>query len=93
MDLAPPTHQSAPTTQAARVTAVGQRDDDTEGHYDKIEDVTPARHYPQYYNTEGSSTGHYDQLAEWYENTGDVRPYQQWSVSRDGHHDSNNGTS
>ena len=45
---------------------------------------TPASHDSQYYNTEGSSTGHYDQLVVRHENSGDV---QQWSVFRDGHHD------
>ena len=91
-DLAPPTGRPASTTQAARVIAAVQRDEDTDGHYDKIEDVTPKSHDPQYYNTEGSSTGHDDQLAERYENTGEVHPYQQWSVYRDRHHDNDTRT-
>ena len=92
VDRAPPARGSAPTTHTVGVTAAAQRDEDTEEHYVKIDDVTPASHDPQYHNTEGSSTGHYDQLTVQYENTGDVRPYQQWSVSREGQHGSDTST-
>ena len=102
VDLAPPARGSASTTHTVGVTAAAQRDEDTEEHYVTIDDVTPASHDPQYhntegsnaqyYNTEGSSTGHYDQMTVQYENTGDVRPYQQWSVSREGQHGSHTRT-
>ena len=92
VDLAPPTHMSAPTTTTGHVTAAAQRDGDTGRHYENVEDVMSASHDPQYYDTEGSSTGHYDQLTVQYENTGDVRPYQQWSVSREGQHGSDTRT-
>ena len=38
-----------------------------------------------YFNMDGCSAGHYDQLAVQYYTIGDVCPYQQWSVADNGH--------
>ena len=49
-----------------------------------IAHASSSSHDTHYCNTERSRAGNYDQLAAQHRNTGDVHPYQQWSVARNG---------
>ena len=77
-----------------RATAIVHidRDVEEEGHYEIVDARSDgarpsACHDSHYINTDGCRAPNYDQLAVQYHNTGDVQPYQQWSMADNGRDD------